>query len=158
VTIDNRGTPGDRSDDVPLAGATYAVIQDDGDGVFDKSKDGPVITQISSSGVATLRGLPQAPYWVVETVAPPGYDLAGALPFAPKAPSNPGQSCFDAGTVTCYADSGGGGLTSVFFVNAPLPPESTSSDYTSPIVLIAAIAGIVIVGGALVAYLRRRQV
>jgi hypothetical protein len=158
LTVDNRGTPGDRSDDLPLAGATYAVIQDDGDGVFDRSKDGPVIAQLSSTGVTTLRGLPQAPYWVVETVAPPGYDLAGALPFAPKAPSNPGQSCFDAGTVTCYADSGGGGLTSVFFVNAPLAVTAQTGSALSPLALIVLIVAVVaVVGGGAYWYLRRRR-
>jgi hypothetical protein len=76
------------------------------------------------------------------------------VPLAPTAPSNPGQSCFDAGTVTCYADAGGGGLTSVFFVNAPLPPASTSSD-RAPFIVALAVLALVIVGGVIVASRRR---
>jgi hypothetical protein len=139
---------------VPLPGATYAVIQDDGDGVFDRAKDGPVITQVQSNGVAVLRGLPQAPYWVVETVAPPGYDLSAAVPYSPKAPTDPAQSCFDAGTLTCYADAGGGGMTSVFFINSPLPAASTPTSSTSPLALIVVL--VVVVGGGVAWYLRRR--
>ena len=154
--MDDRGTA-NRGDDVAIGGATYAIVQDDGDGVYEAGKDGPTIVQVSSpSGVAVLRHLPQAQYWVVETIAPAGYDLSAAVPYSPRLPSNAAQNCFSTGTVTCYADPGGGGMATVFFVNTPLTSASTSSDYTSPAVLLVTILGVLIIGGALGSMALRR--
>jgi hypothetical protein len=156
ITVDDKGTA-NRGDDVAIGGATYAVIPDDGDRVFNREKDGPVLFQISSpSGVAVLRGLPQAPYWIVETVAPAGYDLSAAVPYSPMVPTNASQDCFSAGTVTCYADPGGGGMATVFFVNTPVAPASTANDYESPAVLLVTILGVIIIGGALGSMVLRR--
>lgn len=153
--MDNRGTA-DRADDLLIGGATYAVAPDDGDGVFERNEDGPVLFQISDpSGIAVLRNLPPAAYWVIETTAPPGYDLAAAIPYHPTSGAS-AQSCFDAGSLTCFADPAGGGMTSVFVVNTPLPTASTEDDYRSPAVIILAIVGLLIVVGAGVsAFLRR---
>jgi hypothetical protein len=155
-TIDDKGTA-NRGDDVAIPGATYAIVADDGDGVYEAQKDGPVMVQISSpSGVSVLNGLPQRQYWVVETVAPAGYDLSAAVPYSPMVPTNAAQNCFDAGNVTCYADPGGGGMASVFFVNTPSTPASTTSDYESPAVLLVTILGVIIIGGALGSMVLRR--
>jgi hypothetical protein len=155
VTVDNRGTA-DRADDLLIGGATYAVAPDDGDGIFERNEDGPVLFQISDpSGIAVLRNLPPASYWVIETTAPPGYDVAAAVPYRPSGGTS-AQSCFDAGTLTCFADPAGGGMTAVFVVNTPLPAISTEDDYRSPAVIILAIVGLVIVIGAVgSAFLRR---
>jgi hypothetical protein len=92
---------------------------------------------------------------VIETTAPPGYTLAAAVPYRPSGGTS-AQSCFDAGTLTCFADPAGGGMTAVFVVNTPLPAVSTEDDYRSPAVIILAILGLVIVVGAGVsAFLRR---
>ena len=153
--MDNRGTA-DRADDLLIGGATYAVAPDDGDGVFERNEDGPVLFQISDpSGIAVLRNLPPAAYWVIETTAPAGYDLAAAIPYHPTNGAS-AQSCFDAGTLTCFADPAGGGMTSVFVVNTPLPTISTEDDYRSPAVIILAIVGLVVVIGAVgSAFIRR---
>jgi len=115
------------------------------------------VAQISDpSGIAVLRDLPPAAYWVIETTAPPGYDLAGAIPYRPSGGTT-AQSCFDAGTLTCYADPAGGGMTTVFVVNTPLPSVSTEDDYRSPAVIILAIVGLIIVVGAVGAAVVRRR-
>ena len=132
------------------------MAPDNGNGIFERNLDGPVLFQISDpSGIATLRDLPPGSYWVIETTPPPGYDLAAAVPYRPSGGTS-AQSCFDAGTLTCYADPAGGGMTAVFVVNTPLPTVSTEDDYRSPAVIILAILGLVIVVGAGVsAFLRR---
>ena len=156
ITVDDRGTA-NRGDDVAIGGATYEVIPDDGDGVYERDQDGPALYKISSpSGVAVLRGLPQQQYWIVEEVAPPGYDLSAAVPYSPMLPTN-AQNCFDAGSVTCYADPGGGGMATVFFINTPIASaSSTSNDYQSPAVLLVTILGVIIIGGALGSVALRR--
>ena len=116
----------------------------------------PSSSRISDpTGIAVLRDLPPGAYWVIETMAPPGYDLAGAIPYRPSGGTS-AQSCFDAGTLTCFADPAGGGMTAVFVVNTPLPAVSTEDDYRSPAVIILAIVGLVIVVGAGVAAFLRR--
>ncbi len=156
VTVDDRGTA-DRADDLLLAGATYAVAPDNGDGVFQRDLDGPVLFQVSDpSGIAVLRGLPTATYWIIETVAPPGYALANAAPFHPTSPIA-GQDCFNAGTLVCIADPTGGGMTAAFFVNTPLPATSTASDYQNPLVIVLAVVGLVIVIGGVASMVLRRD-
>jgi hypothetical protein len=156
VTINDQGTS-QRTDDTLLAGATYAVIPDDGDGVFERDQDGPAVVEVSDpNGIAVLQNLPPIPYWVVETVAPPGFDLAAAVPYRPGG-TDPAQSCFDAGAVTCYADAAGGGMTTVFFVNTPLPTASSADDYRSPIVIVIAIIAAILIGGAVVSMVMRRR-
>jgi hypothetical protein len=110
----------------------------------------------SAAGVDVINNLPKAPYWIVETVAPPGYDLSAAVPYSPMVPTNAAQNCFDAGKLTCYADPGGGGMASVFFINTPQTPASTSNDYQSPAVLLVTILGVIIIGGALGSMVLRR--
>jgi hypothetical protein len=126
--------------------------------VFERDQDGPPIVTITDpTGITVLQNLPPVPYWVVETQAPPGFTLAAAAPYTPGVKTDPNQSCFDAGTLACYADAAGGGMTTVFVVNSPLPATSSDADYRSPVVIVLAIlAGIVIVGGV-VTMLRRRE-
>jgi len=133
------------------------VIPDDGDGVFERDQDGPAVIQVSDpNGIAVLQNLPPVPYWVVETAAPPGFDLAAAVPYRPGG-TDPTKSCFDVGAVTCYADAAGGGMTTVFFVNTPQPTASSADDYRSPIVIIVAILAAILIGGAVVSMVMRRR-
>ena len=68
------------------------------------------------------------------------------------------QDCFNTGALTCFADPAGGGMTTVFVINSPLPAVSTEDDYRSPVVEILAILGLVVVIGAVgSAVVRRRR-
>ncbi|HEY9408853.1 MAG TPA: SpaA isopeptide-forming pilin-related protein [Jiangellaceae bacterium] len=69
----------DRQTGDRLAGATFVVRLDDGDGVFETDEDtvvdppGEVTTD--ATGTVTVDGLLFGSYWVEETGAPPGYVL-----------------------------------------------------------------------------------
>ncbi|PZF81387.1 hypothetical protein C1I92_21310 [Jiangella anatolica] len=61
-----------------LAGATFVVRRDDGDGVFEDSDpivDPPGEVVTDATGTVTVGGLLFGDYWVEETGAPTGYEL-----------------------------------------------------------------------------------
>jgi hypothetical protein len=157
VTVDNRGTLGNASDDVLLPGADYVVVNDDGDGVFDPAKDGRLLVAANNpSGIVVLENLPPAAYWVVQKSVPAGYDLAVAAPYRPDQATDLSQSCYDAGHLTCFADPAGGGMTTVFVVNSPLASASDASDYQNPLVVGLGILAVIVIAGGFGWMLLRR--
>ncbi|WP_157987708.1 MSCRAMM family protein [Jiangella endophytica] len=81
-----------------LAGATFVVRLDDGDGEFDAGDDavvdppGEVVTD--ATGTVTVDGLPFGDYWVEETAAPTGYELSDPAVQGPVTigPDNAGET------------------------------------------------------------------
>jgi hypothetical protein len=165
VKVNDNGTP-EFTDDTLLSGATFELRLDDGDGVYEPdTDDAPVIdTVVSEFGFAVFDPQPVfGSYWITETAAPIGFDIAEPL-LVPYTADNVQENCVVSQNVfICIPDDDlTGGLVAAFVADSPLGGDLPSTDLplqrpAGNLLPWLALASLALIGGLTVAVARARR-
>ena len=127
--VDDRGTRTVK-DDRLLAGATFRVARDDGDGQFEAATDVEVFSGVATNGFLVFRTPEVGDYWVIEVDAPSGYELDHARLLSYPITSGDEDCVVFNGHQTCVQDDDAtGGFLMLVIADTPaeLPPTDTST-------------------------------
>lgn len=122
-----------------LSGAKFSLYKDDGDGVFDRTKDQVVFADFETDkgGMATFSQLTVGTYFLVETYAPTGYQMNGE-PYRIQVFDVAGQAGGDADNMIQVGKADGSDM------RAPETPNTvTIADKPVPVMPVAAGPGTV---------------
>jgi len=121
VKVNDQGTS-DTSDDRVVGGSTFEFRLDDGDGTYEPDgADAPVLATVSAPhGFAVFNPPAPGSYWVIESIAPAGLDVAPPQLVTWGVPATPQNCVVLRSGGTCIADEdGSGGFEMVVVTDSP---------------------------------------
>jgi hypothetical protein len=139
VKAGDPATPADPDDDQLLPGSTFAFYRDDGDATFEPDGDDAPVLETAEATDGFVVWTPPGPgsYWVEETAAPDGWDLAPPQLVAYGLLGGIRNCIHVDGEQTCLEDDEGGYVAVVVVDQptggvAPITPPATATLETAP--------------------------
>ena len=166
--VNDQGTP-DTSDDRIVPGAVFEFRLDDGDGTYEPAgDDAPVLAEVDAgNGFAVFTPSETGDYWVTESTAPPGLEIADPiLVHYTASPENCGLSN---SLLRCVPDDDqSGGFLIVVVIDSPIggvggeeitpPPTDTDQGGVSrPVDILLASMAILLAAAVVLGEARHRQ-
>ena len=166
--VNDQGTP-ETTDDRIVPGATFEFRLDDGDGTYEPAgDDAPVLAEVDAiHGFAVFTPSETGDYWVTESTAPPGLEIAD--PILVHYTASPENCGLPNGRLQCEPDDDqSGGFLIVVVMDSPIggvggeeitpPPTDTDpGDVRRPIDVLLASMAILILAAVVFGEARHRQ-